>query len=207
MSVRLAHAASGIQNLHELSIPHGSAFGRSSSSWTMFVSRPPYELPIPAALMQGTTQHWRMVELALHEPWFLLSIEICDANDPELRATRTLCVAWERDLLDVLREVDSAQVQGLVCMRPAWLSTDGQWSSREVQEVWVCSSSAGDSLLLCDAEGERLDLGLEPKHVEPMERTLVLRVETGSRERAPQEKRGIRRSTTPGAGRFGKAGA
>jgi hypothetical protein len=151
-----------------------------------------------------------MVELALHAPWFLLSIEIRDADDPELTATRTLCVAWERDLLDVLREVDAAQVRGLVCMRPAWQSTDGQWSSREVREVWVCSSSAGDSLIFCDAAGEKLDLSLEPKHVEPIERRLVLRVVLqGRREDPLHDTRVLRRSKGPrgGAGRSGKADA
>ncbi|MCE4540697.1 hypothetical protein LXT12_26030 [Pelomonas sp. P7] len=150
-----------------------------------------------------------MMELTAHLPWFLLSVEINAPDEPDAFFVRTLCIAWDRELADVLGSLEAERVKGIVCLTPGWQSPNGQWSAREILEVWTCSSEGGDSVLLRDAAGQTFDCGLMPQHVEPMARTLVLRVEPGSREHAPQEKRGTRRSTTPGdgAGRAGKAGA
>jgi hypothetical protein len=90
--------------------------------------------------------------------------------------TRTLCIAWDTDLADVLRSLDAERVMGIVCMMPAWQSSNGQWSSREIREVWIRSSAAGQSVLLLDAAGQELDCGLVPEHSEPMNSELVLRV-------------------------------
>ena len=74
----------------------------------MFVSQPQYEFPFPPALEQPGSQHWRMVELTLHAPWFLLSVEIVDYEFPDCSMTRTLCIAWDNDLADVLRSIDAS---------------------------------------------------------------------------------------------------
>lgn len=142
----------------------------------MFVSRPEYEFPIPPVLERPGSQHWRMVELTLHAPWFLLSVEIVDAEDPEMAMTRTLCIAWDNDLAEVLNGLEPERVKGIVCMMPAWQSANGQWTSREVREVWRCRSAAGRSILLRDSAGEAFDCGLLPDHVEPIERELLLLV-------------------------------
>ncbi|MBL8279762.1 MAG: hypothetical protein JNL93_24060 [Pelomonas sp.] len=140
----------------------------------MFVSRPEYEFPIPAALDQPGTQHWRVIELSLHVPWYLLSVEIADEDDPEFVITRTICIAWEFDLADVLRDLDAKRVLGIVCMMPAWQSPTGQWGSREIREVWLCRSDSVEHVLLTDAAGERFNFGLIPEPAGKAETALLL---------------------------------
>lgn len=144
----------------------------------MFVSHPEYEFPIPPALDDPGTQHWRMVELSLQAPWFLLSVELVDPDEPDLSITRTLCIAWEYDLADVLRPLDADRVKGFVCMMPAWQSPTGQWWSREIREVWLHSSPFGKHIVLADTDGKEFDCGLIPEHVGDVEKELLLRVGT-----------------------------
>lgn len=143
----------------------------------MFVSHPEYEFPIPPALDEPGTQHWRMVELSLHAPWFLLSVEVVDPDEPDLSVTRSLCIAWEYDLADVLRPLEAERVKGIVCMMPAWQSPTGQWWSREIREVWIHSSPSGKHVVLADTEGAKFDCGLIPEHVGDVERELLLRID------------------------------
>lgn len=44
----------------------------------MFTTYPPYEFPIPPGLAHPDARYWRVVELSLHAPWFLLSVEVPD---------------------------------------------------------------------------------------------------------------------------------
>lgn len=124
-----------------------------------------------------------MVELTLHAPWFLLSAEIIDADIPDRSMTRTLCIAWDNDLVDILSSLDADRVTGIVCMMPAWQSVSGQWSSREVQEVWLSTSAAGRSVLFCDAAGQKFDCGLTVEHEGEVAMDLLLRVRCKSRTR------------------------
>ncbi|RTL41054.1 MAG: hypothetical protein EKK53_14280 [Burkholderiales bacterium] len=168
----------------------------------MFVSQPQYEFPFPPGLEQPGCQHWRMVELTLHAPWFLLTVEVFDTEIRDCSMSRTICIAWDYDLAEVLRGLDAELVLGIVCMVPAWASPNGQWSSKEVREVWMCSSLAGQSVLLVDAVGQEFDCGLVPEHVEPVKKDLVLRVAPVRPQRRPHS----RRNTPPtGTGRRRRA--
>ena len=142
----------------------------------MFVSQPQYEFPFPPDLEHPGSQHWRIVELTLHMPWFLLSLEVVDAELPDCSLTRTICIAWDTDLCDVLRSPEAGRVMGIVCMMPAWQSANGQWSSREIREVWLYTSEVGRSVVLRDADGQQFDCGLVPEHVSPVHEELLLRV-------------------------------
>jgi hypothetical protein len=168
----------------------------------MFVSQPQYKFPFPPDLIQPGSQHWRMVELTLHAPWFLLSVEISDIEILDSRMIRTLCIAWDNDLAEILHSLESDRVKGIVCMMPPWQSQTGQWTSREIREVWTCRSSAGHSVLLCDTSGQKFDCGLIPDHVEPIEHELILRVTPAStrKRRRPQPGRRVRRANAPKAG-------
>ena len=112
----------------------------------MFVSQPEYEFPFPADLAHPGSKHWRVVELTLHAPWFLVSVEIIDPEHPDCSMTRTLCIAWDSDLAELLGTLEPERVKGIVCMMPAWQSPTGQWTSREIREVWRRRSAAGHSL-------------------------------------------------------------
>lgn len=155
----------------------------------MFVSQPEYEFPFPPNLAHPGSQHWRIVELTLHAPWFLVSVEVTDAELPDCSMTRTLCIAWDTDLADLLRTLEPDRVMGLVCMMPAWQSPTGQWWSREIREVWLYSSPAGKHVVLADTSGEKFDCGLIPDHVGDVQMELVLRVSP-----KPAPPRRIRRS-------------
>lgn len=154
----------------------------------MFVSHPEYEFPIPPALEEPGSQHWRMMELSLHAPWFLLSVEVVDPDVPDLGITRTLCIACEYDLAEVLRPIDADRVKGIVCMMPAWQSPTGQWWSREIREVWIYSSPGGKHVVLADTSGEKFDCGLIPEHVGDVNMELVLRVDPKPAGRGPNRR-------------------
>ncbi|MDG0856194.1 hypothetical protein [Roseateles puraquae] len=150
----------------------------------MFVSQPEFEFPFPPGLTHPGSQHWRVVELTLHAPWFLLSVEIADGEHPDCRITRTLCIAWDTDLAELVSTMEPNRVKGIVCMMPAWQSATGQWTSREISEVWRCRSATGHSIALVDTAGERFDGGMVSDHEQPIERDLVLRIEpTKQRQR------------------------
>src|ERR1043165_3599370 len=151
----------------------------------MFVSRPEYEFPIPSALGDPGSQHWRMMELSLHAPWFLLSVEVVDPDVPDLGITRTLCVAWEHDLADVLRSLEAERVKGIVCMMPSWQSPAGQWWSREIREVWIYSSPGGMNVVLADTTGEKFNCSLMREHVGDAKMDLLLRVDPKSAGNGP----------------------
>lgn len=149
----------------------------------MFLSLPQYEFPFPPDLDQPGSKHWTMVELTVHWPWFLLSVELRDAEDANCSLIRTICIASAQDLSDVLRSIDVDRVTGIIGMMPPWHSAHGQWTSRDIREVWMLSSDAGRGVLLVDAEGQELDGGLMPEHSLPASKELVLRVgQTNSRE-------------------------
>jgi hypothetical protein len=143
----------------------------------MFVSQPEFEFPFPPELTYPGNQHWRVVELTLHAPWFLVSVEVVEAEHPDCSITRTLCIAWDTDLAELLSTMEPNRVKGIVCMMPAWQSPTGQWTSREVSEVWRCRSAAGHSIALVDMAGEEFDGGMVPDHEQPIERDLILRIE------------------------------
>ncbi|MEJ1933722.1 hypothetical protein WDZ92_26270, partial [Nostoc sp. NIES-2111] len=113
----------------------------------------------------------------LHAPWFLLSIEVNDADCHGTSITRTICIAWEQDLADALGAIPEGRVTGIICMVPGWQTSTGQWASREIREVWVHRSARRQHAVLVDAAGERFDRGLVPAHVGVVERKLVYRVD------------------------------
>jgi hypothetical protein len=163
----------------------------------MFVSQPEYEFPFPPDLAHPGSQHWRVVELTLHAPWFLVSVEIVDPDHPDCSMTRTLCVAWDSDLVELLGTLEPERVKGIVCMMPAWQSATGQWTSREIREVWRCRSAAGHSVVLADTAGEMFDCGMVPEHEAPIEQELLLRIAPSKtrQRRGPSRNRRLRRTT------------
>ena len=126
----------------------------------MFHSLPQYEFQIPEGLAAPGSKHWRAVVMTLHMPWFLLTLERVDDEDKDVRMSYTLCIAWETDLADAIKSIDANRVRGLVAMMPAWASPTGQWSSRQITEVWLDSGDNGTFVTLTDNAGERFDAGI-----------------------------------------------
>jgi hypothetical protein len=126
----------------------------------MFQSLPQYEFPMPEGLGAPGSKHWRAVEMTLHMPWFLLTVEHVAEEDDEVRMSYTLCIAWDTDLADALKTIDTNRVRGLVAMMPAWASSSGQWSSRQIAEVWLSTNDSGTFVTLTDVAGEKFDAGV-----------------------------------------------
>ena len=166
----------------------------------MFVSHLRHEFAIPPSLSHPGVQHWRRVEVLLHAPWFLLTVDVLD-EESDVTFARTWCIAWERDLVHALATIDTAEVKSLMCMRPAWLTSAGQWTAREVREVWLTRTQAAEEFVsLCDAAGEEFDGGVRPdRRGAAIERRLLLalpamphtRSDTGAR-RASKSVRGAK---------------
>jgi len=126
----------------------------------MFISLPQYEFQMPGGLAEPGTKHWRVVELPLHAPWFLLTVEHFDPDGHDLRVSNTLCFAWDTDLVDAIKTIDANRVLGLVAMMPPWASATGHWSSRQIAEVWLDTDETGKFVSLKDFAGKRLDAGM-----------------------------------------------
>jgi len=96
--------------------------------------------------------------------------------------THTWCIAWERDLAHLLTSIDTVRIQELVYMVPGWRSKSGQWSSREVREVWL-TRSIDDNEFMCfiDSEGDEFDGGLQTQRTgNAADRRLLLKIEPTS---------------------------
>lgn len=137
-----------------------------------------------------------MVELTLHAPWFPVSLEIIDPDEPDSSITRTFCIAWDTDLAELLSTSEPERVKGIVCMMPSWQSATGQWTSREIRQVWRCRSTAGHSIVLVDTAGEKFDCGTVPHHNAPIEEQLLLRISPNKTRlsRGPVANRRVRRA-------------
>jgi hypothetical protein len=149
----------------------------------MFVTESAHEMIFPSALISPESRNWRVVGLALHVVWFVLTVEVMIDDDA---FDRTACVASDVDLVDVLDSLeDGVKPVSLLCMMPGWCSPTGQWSSRQVVEVWEARSRSGPEVILVDGDGVelkgRMRSGLRQARAD---RRLVLRlgVATGQRE-------------------------
>ena len=129
----------------------------------MFHSLPQYEFQVPEGLAGPGSKHWRAVVMTLHMPWFLLTLDHVEAEADPVRMSYTLCIAWDTDLADAIRSIDASRVRGLVAMMPAWASPTGQWSSRQITEVWRDVNDAGTFITLTDVAGEKFDAGVRGK--------------------------------------------
>lgn len=123
----------------------------------VFLSLPQYEFQVPQGLGEPGSKHWRVVEMPLHAPWFLLTVEHPDPDGDGLGMSYTLCIAWEQDLAEALKAIDAKRVRGLVAMMPGWASPTGQWSSRQVTEVWLEADDNGRFVTLMDDSGAVFD--------------------------------------------------
>ena len=95
-------------------------------------------------------------------------------------------VAWETDLADAIKSIDANRARGLVAMMPAWASPTGQWSFRQITEVWLDSGEDGTFVTLTDIADERFGAGIrgEPPRAGPAGE-LLLRLPSG-KHRTPR---------------------
>lgn len=149
----------------------------------MFITERQDELSLATILSVSATQHWRMVELAMHIPWFVLTLEVFDG---EASFKRTLCIAWDTDLVEVIESLDEGKPVALLCMTPGWCSPGGQWSARTVSEVWHARTGSGDPVvLLRDRRGIEFGDRRGAAQEAPLrERRLVLKLDSPDTDRS-----------------------
>jgi hypothetical protein len=169
----------------------------------MFASHPQHESLVPIGLTSPGVQHWRRMEVMLHAPWFLLTVDVLD-EDSGISFAHTWCIAWEHDLADALHTMDTARIRSLVCMLPGWATSAGHWASREVREVWLTRTEAAEEYVsLLDAAGQEFGGGLRSdRSTKVAERRLLLQLPA-----SPLPKTGPGRRRTLTSARGGKAGA
>src|SRR5262245_1971751 len=98
----------------------------------MFLTSPSYQLVLPAALAEPGEQVWRLVELQLQLPWFLVTM-LHTEEDVTFRRTFFLC--WETDLIDLLAATPTTRPVSLQMVQPPPKGTHG-WSTRSIARVW-----------------------------------------------------------------------
>lgn len=159
----------------------------------MFLSLPQYELQMAESLAEPGSRHWRVVELPLHAPWYLLTVVRPDPGAEGWATSHTMCFAWDTDLADAIMAIDVTRIRGLVAMIPAWASPTGHWCSRQINEVWLEVVATGKVVTLLDVAGKKLDAGIliEPPDDGPSGE-LLLRLEDMPRKLQPR---------SPGSGR------
>ena len=142
----------------------------------VFVTEPSHEFSIPSGLGVSGSRHWRIVQLAVHAVWFVLTVEVTEGS---VSFKRTACIAWDTDLVELLQSLGDAKAVGLLCMTPGWCSPTGQWAAREVCEVW--EARAGNdhrTVILRDSHGH--EFGDRPRVTRQQAHTnrrLILRLE------------------------------
>lgn len=166
----------------------------------MFITHSPYEFRMPQGLAIPDTRHWRVMELHIHLPWFMLSV-LREHPGDGITFVQTFLFAWETDFAEFIAAFDTEKVVSLACMAPGWKSTNGNWTSHEVREVWSVQTEDGSTYLdLKDAHGASLDVGLplEPGALEAV-RTRLLKVPPAHRPSAGAKPRpnGVHREVQP----------
>ena len=111
----------------------------------MFVTEPQHEFSICSHLGTSGNRHWRLVHVAVHTLWFVLTVEVPDGD---VALERTACVASDSDLAALLDSLGDVRAVSLLCMTPGRWSATGQWATRDVREVWEARSAAGDLVIL-----------------------------------------------------------
>lgn len=126
----------------------------------MFITHPPFELRVPKGIAVPEARYWRMIEVNLHIPWFILAIRSVDPGSG-LGFVRTYFFAWDQDLLDFLPSVDTASIRSLLCMVPGWKTKSACWTAHGVHELWVSyTDNGGRYPHLLDCNGREVDVGL-----------------------------------------------
>jgi len=138
----------------------------------MFVSHTGHQFHVPPVLTDDKSQHWRLMEVALRCPWFVLTV-VEHHQAAELSLLRTWCVAWAHDLMQVLEDRQNVQVRALACIRPVNDSSPRAWSATDVYEVWLLTNDDGTFITFHDGSG--MEIYKEPAQLKsPLGTTRLL---------------------------------
>lgn len=117
----------------------------------MFITLPPFEHPLPAFLQQDGCRSWRVVELSLRMPWFLVTLSTALGGE---RIATDLLLSWEQDMLELIGK-RGEQIAALQYMDPPAHNNSRRWKLRQIQRAWLArQGDQPDQLLLEDSDGE-----------------------------------------------------
>jgi hypothetical protein len=90
--------------------------------------------------------HWRAAELALHRPWFLVSISHPDSTeDDSFRVNRTMLMSSISDV-EALTQPDAStklQLDSVYIVTPGHLNGSSQWRMDPLKAVWKAEEPSG----------------------------------------------------------------
>jgi len=139
----------------------------------MFLTNPSYQLVLPPALAEPGEQVWRLVELQLQLPWFLVTM-LHTEEDVTFRRTFFLC--WETDLIELLVSTAATRPVALQMVQPPSDGVSG-WSTRSITRVWRLRDAERDDerpfvvfegaegACLCPGSGDTLGADFEGREV------------------------------------------
>jgi hypothetical protein len=114
--------------------------------FAVFLSDPHFEQRIPPALLPPGGRSWRVVELSLSVPWFIVTL-----RDRADECLRKLMVAYEADLLELI-STEKAQIRAIHRVRPP-RQPHTDWVIEPLQEVWMATTSASRWWQFIDSHG------------------------------------------------------
>ncbi|MGQ0598606.1 hypothetical protein [Aquabacterium sp.] len=112
----------------------------------MFLSDPHFEQRVPPALLPPGGRSWRVVELSLSVPWFIVTL-----RERADECLRKLMVAYEADLLELIGR-EKQQILAIHRVSPP-RRPHTDWAIEPLQEIWMATSSATRWWQFIDSSG------------------------------------------------------
>jgi hypothetical protein len=138
----------------------------------MFVSRPPYEFPVPDQLRGPDERYWRALAMPTNLPWYIATLESLVRGKTYVNS---MCFCWETDLLDAVRGAPATVLVSLQMVRPP-RAKEPAWSMRPIARIWRLIDGARsddpylvfedvDGVCLCPLSGAELACDLSEREV------------------------------------------
>lgn len=109
---------------------------------------------MPAVLVPPGSKHWRVLELSLNAPWFMVTLL---ERESDICFNRDLLISWDSDLRTLLDSTPKESIAALHCIVPSEFGSKRRWDVRSVQRVWCARDSRSpqnEALIFEDADGE-----------------------------------------------------
>lgn len=139
----------------------------------MFVTHEPFKSPFPFQLPGGSTT-WHVVELMLHTPWLLITVE----DEEEEDAIRTYFLSGTDVLLQLLNNPTLGKTKGVQLVLPPGWSPTREWCFvriRRVERELRSATGAVLSSVITSVGGQRFGgFPIEPTVREDSDLALIL---------------------------------
>lgn len=124
----------------------------------MFITHPFAKNAIPAGLLPDDSAQWRLIEVLLYAPWFIVSTGQPNPST-ELFDCTTWCVGSANDLREILDDKGSRAVLELICVRPTHFKRQGFWEPVTITKVWLARHCDDDVICISDSRGVEFLIG------------------------------------------------